>query len=322
VDSHRLLVFGRVAQEGSMAAAARALGWTQPAVSQHVRRLERDLGTPLLTRTGRGSTLTEAGGVLARHAGAIAARLDAADREVAELVGLHAGTVRLAAFPSAAATLVPSALAGLARSHPGLEAWVEEAEPAAAAASVREGRTDVAVVFAYDADAAHPDLETRPLLQEGVVVVLPTGHAQAHRAEVVLEAFATERWVAGCPSCRGHLLERAGVAGFTPDVRHVTDDYVVAQRLVAEGLGVALLPARSFAIARQPGVVGVPLRGARFHVATVVRPEAERVAAVAAVLDALWAAHLDELSARGATVQLAAPVGRKIRAGARAMTQR
>ena len=72
MDPRRLLVFREVARTGSLGGAARALGWTQPAVSQHVRRLEADAGTPLVVRAGRGVTLTEAGRVLLRHAEAVA----------------------------------------------------------------------------------------------------------------------------------------------------------------------------------------------------------------------------------------------------------
>ncbi|HYO34982.1 MAG TPA: LysR family transcriptional regulator, partial [Geodermatophilus sp.] len=113
MDPRRLLVFREVARAGSLAGAARALGWTQPAVSQQVKRLEVETGTPLVVREGRGVTLTEAGRRLLRHAEAIADRLAAAEQDVAALTGLATGVVRIAAFPTAAAVLVPPALAAL-----------------------------------------------------------------------------------------------------------------------------------------------------------------------------------------------------------------
>src|ERR671910_3562255 len=104
-----------VAREGSLSAAARALGYTQPAVSHHIARLEQEVGTALVTRLGRGVRLTDAGRMLVEHADAVLLRLSAAEEEVAAIAGLRAGRVRIAAFPSASATL----LAGGARPPPG-----------------------------------------------------------------------------------------------------------------------------------------------------------------------------------------------------------
>lgn len=99
---------------------------------------------------------------------------------------------------------------------------------------------------------------------------------------------------AGCDRCRAHLLRCASAAGFTPDVRFATDDYVVAQRLVAAGLGVALLPAWALAAAAQVGVQAVPLGGVDDRIVEVLlRPDARRIPGVAAVLADLraWAAR-------------------------------
>jgi DNA-binding transcriptional LysR family regulator len=290
MDAHSVLVFRQVARTGSMTAAAAALGWTQPAVSQHVRRLERALGTALLLRHGRTTRLTEAGEVLARHAESVAASLAVAEREVADLVGRRAGRVRLHAFSSALATLVPAALALLAARHPGIDARTIEALPPQAEAAVRDGTCDLALVFGYDAEPAHDDLDVVPLRTEPLYAVLPAGHPLAGCDEVTVARLAGEAWIAGCETCRAHHARLAAAAGFTLDVRHTTDDYLVAQGLVAAGLGVTLLPAPSLAAVRHPGVVAVPLRGERFHVRVLVRPQTARVPAVQALLEALRAA--------------------------------
>jgi DNA-binding transcriptional LysR family regulator len=91
--------------------------------------------------------------------------------------------------------------------------------------------------------------------------VLPAGSALAARGDVTLRDAVTERWIAGCPRCRAHLLAAAAAAGFLPDIRHSTDDYVVTQTLVAAGLGVALLPALAIEAADVPGVSAVPPLG-------------------------------------------------------------
>lgn len=288
MDPRRLLVFREVARAGSLAGAARVLGWTQPAVSQQVRRLEADTGTPLVVRAGRGVRLTEAGAVLLHHADGVADRLQAAEQEVAALTGLTAGLVRVVAPPTAAAVLLPIVLTGLAVRAPRLDIRFTELEPPEAEAAVREGEADVAVVFrhALDTAAVEGDLVREPLARHPVLAVVPAGRAPTDLADL-----AGERWIAGCPRCRAHLLRCAGARGFTPDVRFATDDHVLVQRLVASGLGVALLPSWALQTSPQAGVVGVPVTGVDERVVEVlVRPDARRVPAVAAVLAGLRAA--------------------------------
>ncbi|SNS28136.1 ModE molybdate transport repressor domain-containing protein [Geodermatophilus saharensis] len=290
MDSRRLLVFREVARAGSLAGAARALGWTQPAVSQQVRRLEAEAGTPLVVREGRGVVLTEAGRRLLRHAEAIADRLAAAEQDMAALTGLATGVVRVAAFPTAAAVLVPPALAALRERAPALEVHFAELEPPEAEAAVREGATDLAVVFRHeddDDDEVPGDLLREPLARHPVQAVVPDGSP----VPAALADLRDEPWIAGCVRCRRHLLRCARRAGFVPDVRFATDDHVVVQRLVARGLGVALLPAWAFAVGAQPGVTAVELADVDGRVVeTLVRPDARRVPAVAAALEALRAA--------------------------------
>lgn len=285
MDVRRLLIFREVARAGSLAAAARTLGWTQPAVSQHVRRLEADSGAALVVRGGRGITLTEAGRVLLGHADAIADRLHAAEQDVAALTGLVAGLVRVTAFPTAAAVLLPPVLATLLERAPRLDVRFTELEPPEAEAAVRAGDADLAVVFrhALDTTPVEGDLLREPLTRHPVLAVVPQGRGPRDLADL-----AGERWIAGCPRCRSHLLRCAGARGFTPDVRFATDDHVVVQRLVARGLGVALLPSWALEASTQPGVVGLPVAGVDDRIVDVlVRPDARRVPAVAAVLAGL-----------------------------------
>src|SRR5688572_11789149 len=150
IGTNRLRVLQQVARTGSLAGAARALSYTQPAVAHHVAELEREMGTPLVVRHGRGVRLTQAGAALAAHADAVLSRLAAAHEEVAAIAGLRAGRVRVVAYPTAAATLVPRALAALRRDFPGVEASLDELEPAEALAALRAGDADLAVTFRYD----------------------------------------------------------------------------------------------------------------------------------------------------------------------------
>jgi DNA-binding transcriptional LysR family regulator len=125
MDPRRLLTFREVARQRSFSRAGEELALTQPAVSQQVAALERQLGTALLVR-GRGGALpTDAGRLLLDHADAVAARLDLADVQMAALVGGARRTLRLGAFPSALASVVPDAVAAMRAREPDLEVTVE-----------------------------------------------------------------------------------------------------------------------------------------------------------------------------------------------------
>ncbi|GAA1608306.1 LysR family transcriptional regulator [Kribbella sancticallisti] len=293
LDPRRLLIFREVARHGSLSAAATALGWTQPAVGQHMQRLEREVGIPLLLRSVRGITLTEAGTALLAHADALASRLTAARTELQALASMQAGSLSVVAFPSAAAVLVPPALAQLEARAPGLEVRLTEAEPPEARALVTAGDADLAVVFDHatgEADSGG-DLVTVPLLEDPLRAVVPADHRLARRRRPVdLGDLASERWIAGCPRCEENLLSTTRAAGFEPDVRHRSDDYVVVQRLVAEGLAITLLPALALLAAPNDAVAVLRVRTSpRRRIGVLLRTELLQSAAVVAGIEALRA---------------------------------
>jgi molybdate transport repressor ModE-like protein len=254
MDPKRLLIFRTVARAGSISAAARELGWTQPAVSQHLRALERSAGCALLLRGAGGVELTEPGRVLLARADALAVQLHMAEEELADLTALRRGRVRLAAYPSAAATLVPRAVAGLRARHPEVDVELTEAEPPEAMALVSAGEVDLALVFSYDGSEPAAGLLWRELGDEPVALVVSADHRAATRRRLVLADLADEAWIVGCERCRAHALQVCAEAGFAPTVRHVSDDYVVVQNLVAVGLGVTLLPRSALDAYRHPDV--------------------------------------------------------------------
>src|SRR5690554_7246171 len=118
LDVQTLRILLAVDENGTITAAARALGYSQPAITQHLQRSEARIGIPLVTRAPRGVQLTEAGALLARHAPRIDAALTAAAAELASHLGLDKGTVRVAAFPASVATIVAPLLARLEREFP------------------------------------------------------------------------------------------------------------------------------------------------------------------------------------------------------------
>jgi len=294
-DARELRVVKAVADSGSITGAAAQLGFSQPAVSQMLRRLEARLGVALLERVGRGVRLTEAGRVLARHATAVTTALDAAAGELAELRGLRVARVRLVAFPSASPTVVPRLLADLARKHPGISLTYVEAEPPEAVQAVREDRTDIALTFSYPGDREDPHgssargLAVRALGTDDLLAVLPASHAAAGSEVVDVAMLAAEDWIAGCPRCRGHLLELCGRAGFAPRIAFETDNFVAVEGLVAQGIGVATLPRMAVdSFPQLPGVSVVPLpAGEQRTIHAVTARGADRVPAVRATLSAL-----------------------------------
>ena len=254
MDPRRLLIFRAVARAGSISAAARELGWTQPAVSQHLRALEQSVGCALMLRGAGGVDLTEPGRVLLARADALAVQLHMAEEELAELTALRRGRVRLAAYPSAAATLVPRAVAGLRARHPDVDVELTEAEPPEALDLLSAGDVDLALVFSYDGAGPERGLVWRSLADEPVALVVAADHPAATRRRLTLSDLAEEPWIVGCERCRAHALLVCTEAGFEPAVRHVSDDYVVVQNLVAVGLGVTLLPRSALDAFQHPGV--------------------------------------------------------------------
>ncbi len=262
LDLHTLRIVRAIAEHGSITAAATALGYSQPALSQHLRRAEQRLGVPLLLRIGRGVQLTEPGRVVARHSRSILAALAQAEEELGHLADRTTGTVRVAGFPSASSTVIPALMAELARTHPGLRLVYTEAEPPEALAVLAEGGIDIAVTFTFPGDPSDPHRDLRglrhvELFRDPVHLVLPRDHRLAVAATVSLGAFADEKWIAGCPLCRGHLLAACAIQQFSPQIAHDTDNSVAVLGMVAAGVGIALQPRLALEPLELPSTVTV-----------------------------------------------------------------
>lgn len=295
LDSASLQAVHALAVRGSVTAAAASLGVSQPALSQTLRRLESRIGTAVTARSGRGVVLTEAGRVLARHAATVVHAMDRAAAELDDLRGLRAGTVRVAAFPSASSTVVPRLLAGHPAPHPGLCFGYLEAEPPEAVQAVRAREADVAVTFAYPDDPDDPaagaldGLDARPLWRETLWAVLPEARALRHRGPLALRDLADDRWIAGCVRCRRHLVSACARSGFVPTTSFETDNAAAAVGMVHAGLGVALLPSLALATAPLPrGVVRRRISGVGERTThAVTAPGGLGSTAVRAAVDAL-----------------------------------
>jgi molybdate transport repressor ModE-like protein len=246
LDVRRLRVLREVARRGSFSAAAEVLSFTQSAVSQQVAALEREAGATLVERSARGVRLTEAGRALVAHADAILARIEDAEDELAAIAGLRGGSLRLASFQSAGATLVPRAVAAFHERHPDVELSMVEAEPGEASERLRAGEIDLALV--YDSERIpgmlEPDLRLTHLLDDPYEVVLPEHHRLASRRKLRLTDLAEEPWIVSSrhAGCRPIYERACADAGFEPRFSFETDETMAAQALVGAGVGVTLLP--------------------------------------------------------------------------------
>ena len=286
LDVTRLQVLVAVARHGSVTAAARALHYAQPSVSHHLARLEAETGSRLVQRAGRGIRLTDAGRLLADRAEEILGRLAAAESELAAHTGLRSGRVRLAAFPSALGTFVPRAAASFAAAHPAVDLSFTEAAPAEAIRLLRAGEVEVALHFGHPGDAGDlTGLRHKTLMTEATHLVTPADWPGDELAD-----HAGRRWIGGCERCRGQLLRDCAAAGFVPDIRFTTDDYVAVQSLVAAELGVTTLPTLALAAHRNPRVRTVPLPAPGRQVSVAVHGEPPDPPATAALLTHLHAA--------------------------------
>ncbi len=289
-DSRHIRTFHAVVTAGTYSGAAAVLGYTQPAVTQQMKALERTVGSPLFVRVGRRMRLTEAGETLARHAEGILGSLSVAEEQVTAITRLRSGRVRVCAFPSANATVVPEALARLAADHPGIRVQLLEDEPPDSLERLARGACDITLAFTYPGlrESVPDEVVEIPLLEDQLTVLMPIGHPLARRRAVRLADLAEERWIAGCPRCRTNFLHECAELGFAPDIAYTTDDGLVVQSLVAEGLGVAMMPGLVLSFLRLDRVAGRSLEPAvRRRISAYVLREHLRIPATALVVDTI-----------------------------------
>jgi DNA-binding transcriptional LysR family regulator len=237
-----LRVLREVSQRGSFTAAARVLGYTQSAVSRQVAALETTAGRPLFERRRDGVALTAAGSLLLTHAIRILDEMDAAARELTG-TPVTAGPVRVGAFPTAMAALLPGVLSSLPR---GLVASVREGSTQTLTRSLRAGTLDVAVLAQAPPfrplDSETPALGLVTLAERELLLCVGVGHPFASRDAVEMAELAGQIWVAG-RSDTGEVLPGVwpGLPG-RPDVRYVVRDWWAKLHLVAAGLAITTIP--------------------------------------------------------------------------------
>lgn len=255
-----LRVLREVAQAGSFSAAADNLGYTQSAVSRQVAALEAVAGRPLFERSRHGAAVTPAGARLLPRAIRVLEELDAARRELAG-EQISGGPVRLGAFATAAAGLVPRALASL---PPQLPVTLREGTTPALIRALRAGTLDLAILALTPPfrppDTESPALELTTLSERELVIAVPARHPLASARAVEVEQLEGQVWVASRSDAGESLLGAWPGLAERPDVRYVVRDWLAKLQIVAAGLAITTLAPVAAGVLPD-GVKAVAVRG-------------------------------------------------------------
>ena len=245
MDLLRLRSFVEATRLGSFAAAAEALGYTAPAISQHAAQLEAELGCELLVRGARGVEATTPGLVLFERAERLLADAEVSALAVREAAG-QLRTLRAGAFPSAAQHLVPHALARLRAAHPDLVLTLSHFEPPDGLTQLAAGHVDAVVTHRYPGVSwrAPTGVRTTTLATDPLVLMVPDDHPLSARTRVDIVQLRDETFISGNPDDpnRVALATACASAGFIPNVAFETADYAATATLVQHGFAIALVP--------------------------------------------------------------------------------
>lgn len=239
-DTTRMRLLVEVDRQGSLSAAARALGIGQSSVSEHLRLLELAAGQRLVQRGGRGSRLTEAGRVLAGRAAQALAALGAGEEELAELAGLRTGTVHVGASTAPGVYLLPDVLGCFRADFPNVRVEVEVAATGAILERLLAGRVQLAVVGTQDAGER---VELQPFAEDEIVGVARPGLLPVRGGTVAPAALARELLLARERDSSTQALADAELraVGATPAGTWQLGSSEAVKRCARAGLGFAFL---------------------------------------------------------------------------------
>jgi molybdate transport repressor ModE-like protein len=305
----RLRVLQAVARHGSVTAAAAELRVTTSAVSQQLTKLERESGTTLVERSGRGIRLTDAALLLAGHASTILSMAEQAEADVNARAGAVAGRLMLASLPTATRGLAAPALRQLAAAHPALHVELAEADSSESIPALVQGAVDLVIAHDWsNAPLAAPDgLDKTLLLEDPADIAVPATHPLARQAAgtwdgaVPLAGLGAGPWICGAPgtSCHDWLMFTLRSARLEPRFAHTADEHATQLSLVAAGLGIAVMP--RLGRGQVPaGVQMIAVRPAlRRNIYALWRTTAARRPAIGAAVSALREAAASEREVAG-----------------------
>jgi DNA-binding transcriptional LysR family regulator len=242
MELRHLAYFLAVAQEGNFTRAANRALVAQPAISQQILRLERELGEKLFDRTASGVRLTEAGRVLLPHARAVLAGADRARDALASLRGLMTGRLALGSVQTPPVALA-RLLGRFRENHPGVQLSVREAHTEPLVQALRGGELDVTLIGLGRRQETPSGLHARVIATEPVAVIVHRDHPLARRTSVALSQLRDQPWVT-MPEGSGQrtmLDDAARAAGFSPQITAESSDMDLLVALAAQRVGIALI---------------------------------------------------------------------------------
>jgi DNA-binding transcriptional LysR family regulator len=260
-DLPRLRILLAVMESGSVSAAADELHLSPSGVSQQLKKLETEVGIPLLQRHARGMHPTEAGHILAAHARRALRELDAARSDLDEIAGLKRGQLDLGTFPTVASSFLPIAIRAFKQRYPAIQLRVHSARRDTLIRLLEEGTVALSLLWDFPWDRITNDkLRLRKLFDDPMVLVVAHDHPLVDAGEVGMRALAEEEWILRADDHPVvEVMRRASSrAGFQPKVAFYANDYAEAQAMVSVGLGVALIPRTAMAN-QHPNVRVIPL---------------------------------------------------------------
>lgn len=267
IELRQFRQFIAVAEELNFRRAALRLHMAQPPLTAAIKKIEAELGTPLIERTNRVARLTEAGRVFLEEARRAVAQADRALSAAKRAGAGVTGTLRVNFVPSVAHYLLPRILRAFREKYPGIELNLGEATTAQQVAALNEDRADIGFVMPplHQAEGLSIDV----LVRDQLVVALPEGHRLAKRRTLTLTHLADEPWILfparQGPGLYGRVLAACAKAGFVPRAAQETMQMDTIASFVAGGIGVALVPAslatlgRRGVIFRRPAGAGAPV---------------------------------------------------------------
>ncbi|MFQ6392412.1 LysR family transcriptional regulator [Nocardia sp. KC 131] len=295
-----LRVVTEAARCGSFSNAAENLGYTQSAVSRQIALMERAAGKPLFERHARGVRPTEAGRIVLRHAETVLGGLGAARNDLDELASRPPALLRVGAFSTAMAALVPRAIATTAARIARVP--LREGTSPRLLAAVARGRLDLAVVT--ETRNLPDGVEVEPLLEDPLLIAAASGHALADRVSVTSSELRGARWIAGSTELNSTLLGAFGDATWEPDIAFVARDWFAKIGLVAAGMGITVVPG-----------IAVPVVPPNIALIRIDHPSAVRTTAVVYRAEAADAAprRMFTEALRDVAAELSAEVRQRLR---------
>lgn len=295
IDLDALVSLRAIDTYGSVIAAADSLGFTPSAISQQVKRLERQSGVMLLERVGRGVILTGPGRRLVDEGSRLLNDIEQIEANLHREAETVAGHLRLAAFSTAIRGLVAPAARQVAVDHPQLTLALIEREPWDAIEFVAAGHCEIALVHSWgDVPLSIPGhVATHRLTHDEADVIVPVGHRLAGRTWVTPKDLVDEPWIATAEGtiCRQWLRRMYDGTGRTPNVVHQSGEFQSHLALVAAGLGIALIPRLGREhLSAEVVAVGVRNPTPTREISALYRRSMDNSPAVKAVIEALQTA--------------------------------